>query len=115
MPGLTWEEVLKRDDLVGGDIESHEGGDVYRGPLSGIRVEGDLVHFDSLWCARLADGVDGWEPWNITSSFVNMRYTNPIDIGEGRIHFVMPFLGNCTIFPKGGSKLDPAKVRGLVL
>jgi hypothetical protein len=27
----------------------------------------------------------------------------------------MPFLGVCTIFPKGGSKLDPNKVKDLDL
>ena len=38
----------------------------------------------------------------------------PTDIGEGRIFCTVPHLGVFTIFPKDGSKLDPAKVEGLV-
>lgn len=111
MPRLTWDDVLKRENLIGGDIESQEGGAVYRGPLSSIKREGDQIYFESPWCAK-NDG-DGWKNWHITSCNVNATMTTPQDIGEGRIFFQMPFLGVCTIFPKGGSKLDPTKVEGL--
>jgi hypothetical protein len=111
MSKLTWEDVLKREDLIGGDIESQEGGAVYRGPLSKIRREGDHIYFESPWCAK--NYGEGWKNWHITSCSVNAAATTPQDIGDGRVFFQMPYLGVCTIFPKGGSKLDPAKVEGL--
>lgn len=107
---LTWDDVLKRTDLIGGDIESVEDGVAYRGPLGKIEADGDLVRFTSPWCARMNNGE--WENWHITSSFVN-KDVPPQDIGNGRVHFLMPFLGACTIFPKNGSKLDVQKVKGL--
>jgi hypothetical protein len=82
----------------------------YRGPLGKIELDGDSIRFTMPWCARLNGGE--WEKWDITSSFVT-KEVEPQDIGDGRIHFSMPFLGHCTIFPKGGSKLDPFKVKGL--
>lgn len=109
---LTWDDVLKREDLVGGDIESVEDGVAYRGPLAKIEADGDTIRFTSPWCARM-NGSE-WENWHITSSFVT-KEVPPQDIGDGRVHFSMPFLGACTIFPKGGSKLDPHKVKGLPL
>lgn len=115
MSQLTWDDVLKREDLVGGDIESQEDGVVYRGPLAEIKDDGDSVSFKSPWCARMNPDTGEWEKWPITSSFVGKDATKPQDIGNGRIFFQMPFLGVCTIFPKGGSKLDPAKVKDLDL
>ncbi|MBI4434793.1 hypothetical protein HY635_03205 [Candidatus Uhrbacteria bacterium] len=112
---MTWEDVLKRDDIVGGDIESHEDGYVYRGPISSFRLESGMIRFESPWCARMPEDMSaGWKPWDITSSFVSASIT-PNDIGDGRVQFMMPGLGFAVIFPKGGSKLDPAKVEGLRL
>ncbi len=108
---LTWEDVLKRNDLIGGDIESIEDGVAYRGPISEIIDEGDSIRFNSPWCARMREW-GKWENWDITTCSIN-KEVPPGDIGEGRIHFEMPFLGYCTLFPKGGSKLDPKKVQGL--
>jgi len=107
---LTWDDVLKRTDLIGGDIESFEDGTAYRGPLSKIEVDGDIVRFTSPWCARLNGGE--WENWHITSSFVN-KDIPPHYIGGGRVSFSVPFLGTCVIFPKNDSKLDAQKVKGL--
>lgn len=108
---MTWEDVLKRNDIVGGDIETQEDGVVYRGPLSGIRMEGNHVHFDSPWCARMEGSK--WKTWPVYPCFVEKMTSPPRDIGNGRIQFNMPMLGFGVIFPKGGSKLDPAKVEGL--
>lgn len=109
----AWNEVLKREDLIGGDIESQEDGVAYRGPLAEIKEDGNVVRFTSPWCARLNPETGEWENWHITSSFVSKDMVTPQDIGDGRVHFSMPFLGACTIFPKNGSKLDAQKVKGL--
>ena len=113
MRTMTWEEVLARDDLIGGDIESQEDGDVYRGPLAEIREEGDAIIFSSHWCARLNRETSGWEKWHITSLLVSKSMVTPVDAGTDRVFLSLPALGACTIFPKNGSKLDPSKVRGL--
>lgn len=113
MQQLNWSDVLKRDDLVGGDIESQEDGVVYRGPLAEIKEDGEVIRFSSPWCARMNPESGEWENWHITSSFVNKDMVVPQDIGNGRVFFSMPFLGVCTIFPKGGSKLEARKVKDL--
>ncbi len=110
---MTWEEVLQRDDIVGGDLETQEDGCIYRGPINGIEMKDGCVHISSPWVARLPQGSGTWEKWEIYPFFVDAKTSPPQDIGQGRIHFNVPFLGHATIFPKGGSKLDPAKVAGL--
>jgi hypothetical protein len=110
MTTVTWEEVLKRTDLIGGDIESIENGTPYRGPIATIEAVDDMINFTSPWCARLTD--QGWENWHITTSSVNKMIV-PSDIGNGRLHFHIPFMGGVTIFPRTGSKLDPNTVKGL--
>ncbi|TSC70657.1 MAG: hypothetical protein CEO12_237 [Parcubacteria group bacterium Gr01-1014_46] len=110
---LTWDAVLANKALIGGDIESQEDGVAYRGPIAEIKVEGDSVRFNSPWCARMNPDTGEWEKWHITTSSVSKSMVQPQDIGDGRIFFQMPFLGVCTIFPNGGSKLDTRKVKGL--
>lgn len=109
---LTWDDVLKNEALIGGDIESQEDGVVYRGPLSELKEDGDSIRFTSPWTARLNPETGKWEKWHINTCSVN-KEVPPQDIGDGRIFFQMPFLGVCTIFPNGGSKLDTRKVEGL--
>ncbi|MFA5888638.1 MAG: hypothetical protein WCW47_01370 [Candidatus Paceibacterota bacterium] len=111
---MTWEDVLRRDDIVGGDLETQEDGTYYRGPISKIELRDGLIFFESPWVARLVPGSE-WEKWQIFPFYINPTEVSPQDIGDGRIMFTMPFLGAGVIFPKGGSKLDPAKVKGLQL
>lgn len=113
MQQLTWDDVLKNEALIGGNIESQEDGVVYRGPLAEIKGDGDVIHFSSPWIARLNPETGVWENWDITSSFVSKDLVTPQDIGDGRIFFQMPFLGACTIFPKNGCEFDSSKVQGL--
>ncbi len=108
----TWQQVLERDDLVGGDVEFHESGILYRGPIESITLENGRVTFKLLWAAQLSlDFV--WEKRRAVECFVDAEMSPPGDIGDGRIFFAIPLLGHGTIFPKGGNKLDPAKVSGL--
>lgn len=110
---MTWKEVLQRDDIVGGDLETQEDGCVYRGPIDGIEMKDGQVHISSPWVARLLPEKGEWEKWENNPFFITAELSPPQDIGHGRIHFDIPMLGCATIFPKGGSKLDPAKVAGL--
>lgn len=108
---MTWEDVLKRDDIVGGDLETQENGEIFRGPISRIVLKGGYVQFDSPWCARMEDGK--WVTWPVYPCSVKALLCSPRDIGNGCVQFSMPFLGFGVIFPKGGSKLDPNEVEGL--
>lgn len=113
---MTEDDLRTRDDLVGGDIETQKDGDVYRGPIKSIRIEDGQLIVEAEWLAKMTPGVSDWEAF--TSPIGN---TLPVsigrlsDIGQGRLFWSMPMLGVGTIFPKGGSKLDPAKVKGLVI
>lgn len=110
---MDWEQFLQREDIVGGDIETHEDGYIYRGPIDNVELKDGQVHFESPWTARIPkDLSEEWEVWDITSC--SMSTDNKLqDIGDGRLLIDMPLLDHAVIFPKGGSKLDPAKVKGL--
>jgi len=111
---MTWEEVIGRDDIVGGDMETQEDGRVFRGPISRVAMQNGCVYFHTDWSAVLTD--EGWKKWeNNGPVFINVSAAIPQDIGDGRVRFNIPFLGFAVIYPKGGSKLDPGKVAGLNL
>ncbi len=112
---MAWNDVLKREDIVGGDIETYEGGDIYRGPISFIEIKDDDVIIHSPWIARLSDKDGGkWKMYRKGGKIflsISSQVSLPFDIGQGRISFTMPFLGRSTIFPKGGSKLNLQEVQ----
>lgn len=107
---MEWEDVLKRKDIIGGDIETQEDGVIFRGPISNIQIEGDQIVIDAEWIAVFENGA--WEKSKITQLTVPAQI-KPNCIGDGRIVFCLVGIGMATIFPEGGSKLDPSKVKGL--
>ncbi len=113
---MTWDDVLNREDLIGGDIESIESHVPYRGPISKIERQGAMIVFTSPWCARMNTETGEWEKWSVLTSSINGNMFEPQDIGNGRVFFMdtCPFPTRNTLFPKrGGSKLDADKVKGL--
>ena len=116
---MTWDEVLERDDIVGGDLEIKENGDLYRGPIKTIELTGEKIVIEREWTALLplASGKKGdfWQKWENNQISFHQDFCLPNDIGAGRVLFEIPTVGWGVIFPKGGSKLDPAKVEGLEL
>lgn len=113
MTKLTWEEVVARRELIGGDLESVEDSVVYRGRIKSIRLVGDQVIFESDWTA-IRDGSGQWRKWHINRLSVEKNCSAPQDIGAGRIYFNLFWLGHAAIFPKGGNSFDSTKVKGLV-
>jgi len=112
---MEWQEVIARDDIIGGDIETQESGDVYRGPLKSIRLdENGIVHFECDWMAVMKGWRGKWRKWNRTSSSINGIMCKPQDNG-GRIRATVPTMGPIVIFPRGDTQLDPANVEGLNL
>lgn len=113
MQQLTWDEILENGTLIGGDIESQEGGVIYRGPISEIKEEGACINFTCPWIAQLDPSVGTWKKWHLNTFYVSKSMCTPQVIGNGRIFFQLPLTGGCTIYPNGGSKLDASKVEGL--
>ena len=112
MPNLR--KFLSRTDFVGGDLETQEDGFIYRGPIKRIWVEDGKLIIVSSWSARMPkDMSSGWSVYENHNLIKSIGTFQPVVIGEGRVQFVLPLLGFAVIFPKGGSKLDPAKVDGL--
>ena len=58
----TWEEILGRKDLIGGEIWTYDGnGDrqvVTRALICGLREEGNSVFVQSSWCVRQRGNAD---------------------------------------------------------
>ena len=49
---LTWEKVFERG-LVGCDIETHEMGDTYRGPIEQVVKKDDVIIIKPKWLAKM--------------------------------------------------------------
>ncbi len=116
---LTWEEVLERDDIVGGQLETFEGGYHYRGQISEIKMENEYIHIKLGWTARMALDLSmlSEEPWKpcIVKTWLFGTDIKPTDIGNNRLSFGgMSRRGSSIIFSKSDEdKLDPASVKGL--
>ena len=109
----SWETILARTDIVGGDIASYEGNATFRGPISKIQMIEDMIKVEMEWTAKLVMGK--WVKNETRTVLAIVYYSMPAVIDEGRIYFPIPGIGLAVIIPKGGSKLNPKKVKGLVL
>lgn len=115
---MNWDDdVLKRKDLIGGDIESVEDGVLYRSPLGEIKTEGNMIHFISPWCAKQNNEDGEWEQYGTLgatkAASVNKTIISPSDGGSGYVKFSIPHIGRFTIRPNNGHQIDPGKVKGL--
>lgn len=112
MPGhISWEEVLKREDLIGGDLELIHGDTVCRGPIVSITQEGYIIKITCDWGAQLSPESGEWE--KIENYFCSIRsdVATPKDTGEGRVCFDLCMVGPVTLYPKGAHDLDPTEVK----
>lgn len=113
---MRWIDLVQRDDLVGGDIETQEDGEVFRGPIKSVTLEGDCLVIDTEWLALKQPGKTGWHVYVspfCSATRISLSAPPPQDIGEGRILFTLRMCAICTIFPRGGGKLEPSVVEGL--
>jgi hypothetical protein len=81
-----------------------------------LEGEGDslklVVSFN--WFAKMEDSE--WSVFEPKPYEVSLLIYSVSDIGDGRLFLSSYITGeNTTIFPPNGSKLDPNKVRGLIL
>ena len=115
---MEWQDVLKRDDIVGGELETQEDDDIYRGPIKSIELKEDVVYIELEWCATMPKpGNPGFGRWRVHDMTIVGLSTEikPRELSGNRLMIAPPMLGIWVIFPKGGSKLNPAMVTGLKL
>jgi hypothetical protein len=107
---MKWSDVLARDDLVGGQIETEESGDLYRGPIDSIEKRGGTIVISAGRIDTRPVSGGEWKPIdNPPPLMLNPEQSpDPRDLGDGRIAFTMPFLGTSTITPKGWAEPGPA-------
>ncbi len=112
---MTWEELLSRDDIVGGELQINEGGNTCRGPISEIFSCEDIFFFTLSWVAEVKGGGNG--KWNLCrGNFiypVTSKEVRPSDPNNGMISFDLPSGDRGTIFLKGTNTLDPDTIEGL--
>ncbi len=99
--------------FVGGDLETQENGSIYRGPVKSIELDKNTVRVEGDWTAISRNSGVSWDLWHINTFSVALELLSKD--GTGRLIAVLPMLGIAVFFPKGGSRLDPAKVKGLTL
>ena len=104
---------------VGGqmEIQNQREGYMYLGEVAEIGIENDKLKAKFKWLAK-AEGFPplptGWVKDNIIDYYASLEIYSSSDIGDGRIALTSPAVGETVVlFPRNGSKLDPAKVKGL--
>lgn len=113
-PSLSWEDVLKRDDVVGGHLEIHKTDDsAFAGPIKSIRKEVACIYIQLEWTAwKSLDLHQGYTLANNMEWMINADIP-PTDVNCEYITFRTLANDFGIIFLKGGISLDPSKVEGL--
>lgn len=109
---LSWEYVLSRKDLLGGDIEISAPSTSSRGPLISISIDCNVVIFKTAWWAKFCSESRSWKVYGNELLYLSTTVT-PTDGDSGRIFFHVPFLGTCTMYPYGDISLPSTSVLGL--
>lgn len=111
---MDWSDVLKRDDLVGGDLQILAGSDVYRGRIKSVEMRRDGAYvFFELEYVFVRNGRD-WKKQHEKLTFAFDAERTRLD-SAGRNRIVMTDDGialNGTVYPKEDSDiLDPSGVQ----
>ena len=112
-------EALSR--FVGGqlEIQNKNEGYLYRGEVESIEVDGDDIKVKFAWLAKREGDPPLPERWINDEKLdyaVSRMLSSASDIGDGRISINVSIVWELLVFfPPDDSKLDPAKVEGLVL
>ena len=107
--------------FVGGQMEIQNQGEgyLYRGEVMAIGVENNEIQAKFAWLAK-GEGFppipNKWVRNDRLDYTASLEIYTPSDIGDGRLCFNSLIVGETFIlYPPNGSKLDPAKVEGLIL
>lgn len=110
----TWEHILSRDDIVGGDIRHTAFGLTYQGPIRAIeRVEGNIL-FHVAWVGQTETGRESWELLELPFTVeISTAHSLPRLHGDGSISFE-DIYGDSVLYPRNDSrKLSSVLVKNL--
>ena len=111
---LTWDEFLKRSDLIGKDVElSGMETRGWRGPISQMKDCGDHVKFTCKWVARRLKTERAWRKRGFTTFTLHKSGLPPCEYDTRPGEVVI--YGACCSWTFGMDNLDPTAVRGLQL
>ena len=114
-----WEAIVENPgSLIGGMIELCEQGDRYAYPLTRIVREGEMIYFESPWCAIYDERRFQWYRHDGSSyiSVNGMVESHAPTIDEsGRLRFYLYMIGNVVVHPKGSTAnlIDTNRIVGL--
>lgn len=97
---IKWEDVFGLHDLIGGRMEFQRDGIVYHGTLTKMRQDHEGVYFLLPRCIWFNPRTSRWENIGQTTLFIFKSMISPQNMGDGRVSFFIPFLGDCTVYPK---------------
>ena len=104
---------------VGGQMEVQNPGEeyLYRGEVGQIAVKNNELRVKFNWLAK-GEGFpplpNRWVKDNRLNYSASLEIYSVSDIGDGRVCLNSPITGETVVlYPKNGSRLDPAKVKGL--
>ena len=111
---ITWEDVLKRTDLLNGDLLITRGCEYTRGPIKSLVHDGKKLSIECSWMAHRQSTI---APWIYMASalehsfIINMESVKVYDIGLQRLFFSA---GDTSwhMFPAQGSQLDTNDIEG---
>jgi hypothetical protein len=101
---ITWEEILKDDNMAGRIVEIHEVNYVYRGLIGNIKIENEKLFID---CKKtrvaLTTDEDKKKRWkhSVTTRFFVSNQSQPSLLNDGRISFIISNLSFGIIYPQG--------------
>jgi hypothetical protein len=104
---------------VGGQMEIQNPGEkyLYRGEVGQISVENNELRVNFNWLAKGEGFLPLPNRWVIEDGLdysASLEIYSASDIGDGRLCLNSPIVGETVVlYPKNGSRLDPAKVEGL--
>jgi hypothetical protein len=113
---ITWDDLIRRQDLIGGDVEIWVGKEkIYRGPVKSLSVDGDNFIVDRDWTAERDRGVGTWKVCATNRSTFPMQEIKffPGLTENGKIVFSVAGVCLCVINTVNHGRLSPSEVSGL--
>ena len=100
---MMWEDVVKRDDIKGGELRMHLGSRVFHGLISKISIVKSWV---CLEVSKLSEWRAESRKWELVQNaskffFIDAKVAIPRYIPDGRLYFETKSIGFGYISPKG--------------
>lgn len=117
---MTLKEFFRRTDLLGGDVEVHEAGNIFRGRIARICLIEGVLRVMTEWAARFNPEMPGyWEVYSRDPQHVFLERLAGMSgikvVDRYRLGLVCPGLPPALFISSYYEDcLDPARVSGLI-